>query len=63
MAQSTDFKYCYQLTRLELIKTTKELDENLDIVYGNQVVVNSLIQVIDDIIAGLDASMQQQKKK
>lgn len=55
-------KYCYQLTRLELIKTTKELDEKEDIVYGNQVVVNSLITVIDDIINGLGSVIKNKPK-
>lgn len=48
-----DFKYCYHLTRLRLINTTKDLDEANDRIYSSQVTINGLITNIDAIVQGM----------
>lgn len=48
-----DFKYCYHLTRLRLIGTSKMLDEANDKIYAGQVTINGLIDNIDAVVQGI----------
>lgn len=49
---AVDFKYCYYLTRMRLIGTSKLLDEANDNIYAGQVTINGLIDNLNKVVEG-----------